>query len=135
MRDGSYSGFSIALQEANSRKRRTASTIKRRKDRVKRLQSFAAKQGRQRMLFAIMFSSAFTFTVMKQSKLLWSKERSRVWWEETILKTFADKDWIENFCMSHSTFIYLCNEVREEIKKDDTVMRKACSVEKRVGIA
>ena len=34
--------------------------------------------------------------------------------------------------MSHSTFIYLRNEVREEIKKDDTVMRKA---DKRVGLA
>ena len=85
-------------------KRHTARTIKRRKDRVKRLQSFAAKQARQRM-FAIMLSSAFTFTVMKPSKVLWSKERSGVWWEETVLKTFADKDWNENFRMSHSTYL------------------------------
>ena len=97
-------------------KRRTARTIKRRKDRVMRLKSFAAKQARQRMLFAIMLSSAFTFTVMKPSKVLWSKERSGVWWEETVLKTFADKDWIENFRMSHSTFICVMRLERKMVR-------------------
>ena len=116
-------------------KRRKARTMKRRRDRAKRLRVFAAKQARERMLFAIILSAACTFTLMKPSKVLWSKERSGIWWEETVLKAFVDKDWIENFRMSRSTFMYLCNEIREEIQKNDTVMRKACSVEKRVGIS
>ena len=69
-------------------KRRTARILKRRKDRVKRLQPFAAKQARQKMLFAIMLSSAFTFPVMKPSKVLWSKEK----------QSLVGRDRIKNIC-------------------------------------
>ena len=51
-----------------------------------------------------------------------------------VMNTFSENDWIENFRVSRTTFIYLCNEIRTEIEKKDTVMRKACTVENRVGV-
>jgi len=36
--------------------------------------------------------------------------------------------------MSHSTFTYLCNELRQAIQRRDTVMRKAIPVELRIAL-
>ena len=62
------------------------------------------------------------------------KERSSVWWEEVVNRSFSDSDWLENFRMSKATFLYVCDEIRSTIKKEDTVMRNAIPVEKRVAL-
>ena len=36
--------------------------------------------------------------------------------------------------MSQATFMYLCNELRSAIEKEDTVMRNAIPVEQRVAL-
>ena len=36
--------------------------------------------------------------------------------------------------MSRNTFLYLCNELKAELMRSDTTMRKAISVEKRVAV-
>lgn len=115
-------------------KRHAAVAERRRSNRVKKYRLFVAKQARERMLFALMLTTACTYTIMKPGKVLWSKEWSGFWWDETVMKTFSDNDWLDNFRVSHTTFIYICNKIRSEIQKDDTVMRKACTVEKRVGV-
>ena len=46
---------------------------------------------------------------------------------------FIDQDWLENFCVSHSTFLYLCNELWA-VEKQNTIMRRAVSTEKRIAI-
>ena len=46
----------------------------------------------------------------------------------------TNSDWIENFRVSKATFLYLCNEVHSTIEREDTRMRKAITVEKRVVI-
>ena len=43
-------------------------------------------------------------------------------------------DWLANFRMSRNTFVYLCNELRVDIAKRDTDMRRCITVEKRVAI-
>ena len=45
-------------------------------------------------------------------------------------QTFTSYDWLENFRMSHATFMYLCNELRSTIEKDDT---KAIPAEQTVA--
>ena len=81
-----------------------------------------------------MITAAYAAT-MKENRMIWSKERSDNWWQETVNRTFQDKDWVENFRMSKATFTYICNTIKETIEKEDTNMRKACAVEKRVAIA
>ena len=47
---------------------------------------------------------------------------------------FSEKERRENFRMSHDTFMWLCSKLRNEIRRKDTVMRRAVGVEKRVAI-
>ena len=51
-----------------------------------------------------------------------------------MMETFTDNDWIENFRVSKDTFLYLCNELRTTIQRQDTQLRSAISVERRVAI-
>ena len=50
------------------------------------------------------------------------------------MKTFTTRDWVENFRMSKSTFIYLCQQLESTLCRQDTVFRRAISVEKRVAV-
>ena len=51
-----------------------------------------------------------------------------------MVNRFGPEDWLKNFRMSHSTFLYLCDELKCTIEKQDTMMRKAIVTEKRLGI-
>ena len=51
-----------------------------------------------------------------------------------MLRTFKERDWIENFRMRKATFIYLCQQLSTSLRRQDTVLRKAISVEKRVAV-
>ena len=48
--------------------------------------------------------------------------------------TSTSLHWLENFRMSRATFMYLCNELRLAIERDDTAMRKAIPTEQRVAL-
>ena len=50
------------------------------------------------------------------------------------ISPFTPNDWVENFRMSRTTFTYLCNELWQTIQKQDTIMRKAISVEQRIAL-
>lgn len=65
---------------------------------------------------------------------VWSLPRSSVWWEEIVCKSFSERDWILNFRVSRETFLYICAQLQGEISRQDTVFRKAVSVQKRVDI-
>ncbi len=65
-------------------------------------------------------------------RALSEKERSDYWWEHIVKHTFTQQDWLENFRISHDTFAYLCSKLRSAMERNDTIMRKAVSVEKRV---
>ena len=60
--------------------------------------------------------------------------RSYHWWHQIVLRTFTDRDWIENFRMSHETFTYLCQQLSTALRRQDTTMRKAISVEQRLAV-
>ena len=51
-----------------------------------------------------------------------------------MLKTFTARDWLDNFRMSKDTFFYLCAQLSSTLRRGNTVMRKAISVEQRVAI-
>ena len=60
--------------------------------------------------------------------------RSSRWWEYVVLQSFQDHDWKQNFRMSKRTFDYLCNQVGPLLQHQDTRIRKAIPVPKRVAI-
>ncbi|XP_003389375.1 PREDICTED: protein ANTAGONIST OF LIKE HETEROCHROMATIN PROTEIN 1-like [Amphimedon queenslandica] len=65
---------------------------------------------------------------------IWCVERSQHWWDYVVMSTFKNKDWLENFRLSKSTFMHLCDQLRPYIQHQDTRFRKCISVERRVGI-
>ena len=74
------------------------------------------------MLILLSCSYAFIFT------------RSTHWWDDVVLKTFTEEDWVENFRVSKQTFHYLCAQLSPLIKRRDTALRKAICVEHRLAI-
>ena len=92
-------------------------------------------QRRQRLQFAL-FGMLLVAAAAKQpiERHVWTKPRSSEWWDWIVMRTFDEKDWLENFRMGKDTYMYICNELREHIKKKDTFMRQSISVEKRVAV-
>ena len=78
--------------------------------------------------------SMAALTLQSPVRSLWVKQRSSYWWEQVVNNTFTPHDWLENFRMSHATFLYLCNELRSTVERSDTVMRRAISVEQRMAL-
>lgn len=109
--------LAVLLKRHILSKKRAALAERRRVNRMKRFRLFAAKQARERMLFALILTTAYSYTIIKPGKVLWSKERSGVWWDEMVMNAFSESDWIDNFRVSRTTFIYLCNKIRTEIQK------------------
>ena len=62
------------------------------------------------------------------------KKRSSDWWDKVVGGSFTHEEWMENFRVSKETFLYLCNQLRPFIARDDTKLRQAVSTEKRVAI-
>ena len=102
-----------------------------RSQRLLRCQRFVRLLSSQRMCFVFVLSKA-----MKQIRVrnVWQKERSSLWWTDIVQKIFNDRDWLDNFHMRHSTFLYLCEELHPLIGQEDTQMRKSIPVDQHVGI-
>ena len=97
-----------------------------------RRREFDRKKAKERMMFVFLVCSATLNISMPRT--LWQKGRDTHWWEEIVNGSFTAHDWLLNFRMSRTTFLYLCNELRADISKTDTDMRPAISVEKRVAL-
>ena len=106
---------------------------KRRRARARRRMTFARKQAQQHLFFVLMMSLV-AFNVSSPARSIWMKERSSYWWNHIVSQTFSAGDWLDNFRMSRATFIYVCNELRSAIEKNDTEMRNAVPVELRVAL-
>ena len=60
--------------------------------------------------------------------------RTKGWWENVVLLTFTDYDWLQNFRMKRSTFEYLCAQLQPVIQRHNTHLRRAISVRHRVAV-
>ncbi|KAI8516444.1 hypothetical protein Bbelb_050250 [Branchiostoma belcheri] len=64
-------------------------------------------------------------------RAIWERNRSKNRWDETVVGTFTDADWQENFRVSRLTFDYLCDQLRARLQR----RRIPVPVEKRVAVA
>lgn len=53
---------------------------------------------RQRRVLLYYLCAGLTMA-MARKKTIWSVERSSVWWEDVVLETYNDQQWLENFRM------------------------------------
>ena len=62
---------------------------------------------------------------------LWFFTKSTYWWDDIVMNTFSEEDWMENFRVSKLTFDYLCTQLIPLIKR--TVLCKAITVPPQGG--
>ena len=98
-----------------------------------RQRKFREEQSRQRVMLSLLLCCC-AVSLFMPTRAVWVRDRSRVWWDHIVGATFTPDDWLTNFRMSRNTFLYLCNELKAELVRSDTIMRKAISVEKRVAV-
>ena len=65
----------------------------------------------------------------------WIKARSENWWDSIVIGRFTDEDWLKNFRLKKATFTFICEKLQPYLHRQDTNVRKAASVEKRVAVA
>ena len=63
---------------------------------------------------------------------LWSKLRSDNWWDTIVKQQFNESDWVKNFRMSKGAFDQFCHELHPFLHREDTILRKAIPVDKRL---
>ena len=90
---------------------------------------------RNYMSLSVFLSSVRVYhNLLIVERAIWSKERSSDWWDRIVVE-FGDEEWRENFQMSRTLFNFLCSELKERIEKQDTRLRCAIGVHRRVAIA
>lgn len=104
-----------------------------RKQKVRRRRAFVRKRAKEQAFFLafLIMSSRSQFSPVRK---LWVRERSSHWWEH-VVSNFSPQDWLQNFRMSHATFVYLGDKLKLWIERIDTNMRQAIAAEKRLGVA
>lgn len=106
-----------------------------RKRAVRRRVKFCRRQALERLLyFTLLVASSSISLSLNTVRSLWMKERSGHWWEHLVKTTFTPQDWLNNFRVSQTTFHYICMKLRPFICKEDTIMRKAITTEKRIAL-
>ena len=87
----------------------------RRLQQVKQRRAFVKRQCYERLMFVVILAATFTNSPERK---MWTKERSCHWRDR--VNSFTHQEWLENFHMSHDTFLFLCDKLRSAISKEDT---------------
>ena len=104
-----------------------------RQSRRRRLTKFRLEQRKQFLVFMVLMGFVVGRYYCNAERETWMKERSSDWWER-IVPQFTSDEWRENFRVSPETFGYICRELQPYLLKQDTHIRKAVSVKRRVAI-
>ncbi|KAG6939890.1 hypothetical protein G0U57_020772, partial [Chelydra serpentina] len=65
----------------------------------------------------------------------WARETSTDWWDRIVLHVWDESQWLRNFRMRKGTFLELCELLSPALKRQDTRMRAALTIQKGVAIA
>ena len=71
----------------------------------------------------------------RKKKIAWVLERPQFWFKHMVLSHYENNIWREHFRISRQTFRFVCDLVRPHLARQDTNMRRAIPVEKRVAVA
>ena len=65
---------------------------------------------------------------------LWKKDRHSAWWDTVSSSGYPAADFRHHFRMSPYTFQVLCEQLATAVRKEDTALRAAIPVQKRVAV-
>ena len=55
---------------------------------------------------------------------IWTHRRTAIWYD-LVTALFSDEQWYQNFRVTRATFTFILEEIRQEISRKDTTMRKS----------
>ncbi|XP_076837450.1 uncharacterized protein LOC143482801 [Brachyhypopomus gauderio] len=90
-------------------------------------------QRQRRMLMMLIAQSTRSVSVARTRA--WTNTESTDWWERVVMTEFQPSDWLERFRMSRETFFLLCGKLKPRLARQDTCLRPALPLEKRVAVA
>ncbi|XP_075760478.1 uncharacterized protein LOC142819198 [Pelodiscus sinensis] len=65
---------------------------------------------------------------------VWRLDTSSDWWDWLIMQQWDDDQWLRNFRMQKATFQELCTWLAPALQRQDTCLRAAIPLEKRIAI-
>ncbi|KYO35897.1 hypothetical protein Y1Q_0007579 [Alligator mississippiensis] len=68
-------------------------------------------------------------------RTVWAHESSSDWWEQIVLMTWNDQQWLEMFRMKKEMFYHIISILGPHITRQDTSMHQAMPPEKTVAMA
>ena len=100
-----------------------------------RLRLLAIRSRRRRIETCFFQRMLEDLNFRRRRKSVWVLERPQFCFEHMLLNQYEDIIWREHFRVSRQTFRYICDLVGHHPVRQDTNMRRAIPVEKRVGVA
>ncbi|XP_021324076.1 uncharacterized protein [Danio rerio] len=102
--------------------------------RVAHRQYFHQRHKRMIMMMIAQTSRPITELPARPTRV-WSNIESTDWWERVVMREFQPSDWLEKFRMTKETFFLLCGKLKPRLNRQDTRLRPALPLEKRVAVA
>ncbi|XP_005999530.1 uncharacterized protein LOC102349566 [Latimeria chalumnae] len=99
--------------------------------RIRLRQYFMQKQKRLMMMMIARGSRCICYYQTRA----WTNTKSNDWWERVVINEFQPQDWLEKFRMSKDTFFHICDKLKPKLSRQDTHLRPALPLEKRVAVA
>ena len=96
--------YQTLLKKRRNKFKRVNKQVKR------RIQEFYHGQAQLRMVFVLLMCSS-VIQMCSPRRSTWVREHSTEWWDNLVNNTFTARDWLTNFCMSKTTFTYLCSYI------------------------
>ncbi|KAM7173680.1 uncharacterized protein RBU57_004049 isoform 2-T2 [Macrochelys suwanniensis] len=78
---------------------------------------------------------AFMDMLSTVERHIWARETSTEGWDHIVMQVWDDEQWLQNFWIRKATFMGLCEELAPTLRRKDTRLRAALTVEKRVAVA
>ena len=68
-----------------------------------------------------------------RTRNLWTYRRTAIWYD-VVTVVFSDEQWYNNFRVTRATFTFILEEIREQVSRRDTTMRKSIPAERRLAL-
>jgi hypothetical protein len=99
----------------------------------KSLENYILNKKKRRLILLLLVKRRFFSRKERRYWVLPSRGKTR-FWEDTASQWIDDTLWVENLRMTKGTFVFICQQLDMSVRKQDTKLRKAITVEKRVAI-
>ncbi|XP_034986033.2 uncharacterized protein LOC118092265 isoform X2 [Zootoca vivipara] len=98
---------------------------------AKRMRDLRLRRRRQRAAMARVLLGA---SYRPNDRTVWSKTQKTDWWDNLVAGPAEDGEWVRYFRMSREAVLELVERLRPVLQREDTNMRAAIPVDKRVAL-